>query len=107
MLPAVESLCRAVAAEDAAAAAAAALAAAPESSHTPPGSRRVLILKHSLRDEYDEATDVSRLFRLKAAPGFAAFVGGALVEAWTGGSSARLRACVDRYSRGRGGDAAL
>lgn len=111
-MPAVESLCRSVG------------AAAAASGEPPTAPPRVLVLKHALRDEYDDLTDIARVHRIKArgcaaavgllallaltacpsvvhvlqsAPSFACFVGGALVEVWSGGSRSRLEAALARW----------
>ena len=42
----------------------------------------------------------------QAAPSFACLVGGALVDTWSGGNSARLHAAIRRFgSEGGGADA--
>ena len=58
MLPAVEDVCRAHGS-----AAARAAAASGGAASVPP---RALVLKHCLRDEYDDLTDIARLYRIKA-----------------------------------------
>jgi hypothetical protein len=119
VLPAVEDVCRAHGA-----AAGRADAAAGAAGAAPP---RALVLKHCLRDEYDDLTDIARLYRIKvrvlysciavvaahcsrgyaltpippqSAPSFACFVEGALVDTWSGGNSQRLHAAIARYGNG-------
>ena len=117
VLPAVEDVCRVHGSAAGRADGAAGSAAAP-----PP---RALVLKHCLRDEYDDLTDIARLYRIKvrvvqhrpqvcyrylqraalltpvhppqSAPSFACFVEGALVDSWSGGNSQRLHAAIARY----------
>ena len=55
VLPAVASLCRACGD-----------GAAPGSSAAAGQQPSVVVLKHSLRDEYDDLTDIARLYRIKA-----------------------------------------
>ena len=62
VLPAVEELCRSVAAD-------AALQRHDDGNDAHDAAQQpasVLILKHCLRDEYDELTDIARLYRIKA-----------------------------------------
>lgn len=56
-----------------------------------------LVLSHSLRDAYDETTDLAQFYRVKQAPSFLLFFQGALVEQWAGGSSAKLREALRRW----------
>ena len=58
VLPAVEDVCRAHGS-----AAARTAAASGDAASAPP---RALVLKHCLRDEYDDLTDIARLYRIKA-----------------------------------------
>ena len=58
-----------------------------------------VVLSHSLRDAYDEATDLAQLYRVKQAPSFLLFVQGALVERWVGGSSARVREALLKWGQ--------
>ena len=58
---------------------------------------RVVIAKHSLRDERDDASDLGRLYRIKTAPSFAIFQGATLLDAWSGGSRQKLYATLDKH----------
>jgi hypothetical protein len=72
--PAVASLCRTCSAAAVAShashmsarAAAAADDAHDSSEWSPPPAPAAVVLKHALRDEYDELTDIARLYRIKA-----------------------------------------
>lgn len=37
-------------------------------------------LKHNVRDEFDDITDIARLYRIKTVPCFVFFSGGAMVR---------------------------
>jgi hypothetical protein len=95
VLPAVESLCRSCGGGGAGAADASDDAAAAATAAALPPA--VVVLKHCLRDEYDERTDLARLHRVRAAPAFACFVGGALVDIWHGGNRRKLEAALARW----------
>ena len=41
----------------------------------------VRFLKHNIRDDFDDLTDVARLYRIRAVPCFVFFIGGAQVRA--------------------------
>ena len=58
---------------------------------------RVAIVKHSLRDERDDATDLGRLYGIKVAPSFAIFQGATLMDSWSGGSRQKLYDMIDKH----------
>jgi hypothetical protein len=60
VLPAVEDVCRA---HGSAAGRDASASSSGDAASVPP---RALVLKHCLRDEYDDLTDIARLYRIKA-----------------------------------------
>jgi hypothetical protein len=60
-------------------------------------TQRVAIVKHSLRDERDDATDLGRLYGIKVAPSFAIIQCGALLDTWSGGSRQKLYDMIDKH----------